>query len=82
MKLNGMPEKENFSNAEIAAMLGCVQPKFAPMQKVWLKCGMDEPGMILAVIFYPNRYTYKVRWSDATTDEFEEYELTDSKKWD
>ena len=82
MKLNGTPEEENFSNEEIAAMIGCIRPRFSPLQKIWLKCGMDEPGMILAVISYANRYSYKVRWHDATVEEFEEYELTDSKKWD
>lgn len=81
MKLNGVPEEENFSQAELSQMLGCIQPKFNPMQKVWLKCGMDEPGMVIAVVTFANRYSYKVRWNDATTDEFEEYELTDSKKW-
>jgi hypothetical protein len=38
--------------------------------------------MVLAVICYPDRYAYKIRWHDATTDYCEEYELTDAKKWD
>lgn len=55
-------------------------PKFHPEQKVYLKCG-ELAGMVIAVTAYPNRYTYLVRWSDGTTSECEDFELSDTKEW-
>lgn len=57
-----------------------VGPAFRPKQKVYLKCG-EMPGMVIAVVCYINRYAYMVRWSDGTTAEMEDYELTDCKTW-
>lgn len=55
-------------------------PAFRPTQKVFLRCG-EMAGMVIAVVCYANRYAYIVRWSDGTTAEMEDYELTDCKTW-
>lgn len=82
MKINGIPDDEYLKPHEIASMLGALGPKFKVGQKVWLKCGTDDAGMVQAIVAYVNHFGYRVRLPDGTLDEFEDYELNDSRKWD
>lgn len=68
-------------NQEVKELLDSMRPAFQPMQKVWLKVAADEPGMVIAVVQYPDRYEYIVRHGDGTTGQYGAFELTDSKSF-
>lgn len=82
MKNNRIPDDENLSAQEMAALMRGLGPKFKIGQKVWIRCGGDGAGMVTAIVSYANRYGYRVRFADATLDDFDDYELTDCKTWE
>lgn len=82
MKSN-IPDDEFLNGNDLKQMLkeAGAMPKFGIMQKVWLKCGSDDAGMVIGVVTYANEYTYVVRFANGEKDEFRDYELTDAKTW-
>jgi hypothetical protein len=74
--------KKNDVNDELDELLRAIRPEFTPLQKVWLKVNPENPGMVMAVLSYPNRYEYLVRWADGEKDTHDGYELTDNRCWE
>lgn len=55
--------------------------KFGFGDTVFFKLNTGQPGLVVAVIFYPGNIAYRIQWEPNRSSEHYEFELTTEKSF-